>query len=89
MLVNITHNKQKYIADLSNPLDISIPIHPDGINAWGIENLEINPVKSGEWIGDVKMGSPVNFNNIFFKYTRIEGASPISFKINTGTFILS
>lgn len=66
MLVSVTHNKQKYIADLSNPLDISIPIHPDGINAWGIENLEINPVKSGEWIGDVKMGSPVNFNNIFF-----------------------
>ena len=66
MLVSITHNKQKYVANLTNPLDISVPIQPNGLNAWGIGTLQINPVKSGGWTGDVTMGSSVNFNNIFF-----------------------
>tara|TARA_B100002052_G_scaffold297710_1_gene329090 strand:+ start:238 stop:990 length:753 start_codon:yes stop_codon:yes gene_type:complete len=66
MQVNIIHNKQKYVANLTKPLDISIPIQPDGLNAWGADKLQIRPVVSGKWIGDVKMGSSVNFNNIFF-----------------------
>ena len=66
MLVNIIHNKQKYVANLTNPLDISIPIQPNGLNAWGAERMQIKPVTSGKWIGDVERGSPVNFNNIFF-----------------------
>jgi arylformamidase len=66
MRVNITYNKQKYVANLTNPLDISIPIAQNGVNAWGVDNMRINPVNSGDWIGDVEMGSPVNFNNIFF-----------------------
>ena len=66
MLVNIIHNAQKYVANLTHPLDISIPIQPTGINAWDVENMQLNPVKSGEWVGDVTMGSSVNFNTILF-----------------------
>ncbi len=43
-----------------------MPINPDGVNAWGTEKVEVNPVKINDWTGDVKMGSSINFNNIFF-----------------------
>ena len=66
MIVNITHNNQNYLANLLNPIDISIPIKTNGLNAWGTQEFRLNPVKNGEWIGDVKMGSSINFNNIFF-----------------------
>ena len=54
--------------DLSKPLDISIPLSNSDENpiAWYLEKPEIEPVKSGEWIGKVSKGSSTNFNNIFF-----------------------
>jgi hypothetical protein len=54
--------------DLSNPIDISMPLSNTNENpiAWYIEKPAIEPVKFGDWIGKVSEGSSTNFNNIFF-----------------------
>ena len=54
--------------DLSQPLDISIPLTNSDKNpiAWYIEKPTIEPVKFGDWVGKVSEGSSTNFNNIFF-----------------------
>lgn len=55
--------------DLSNPIDISIPLTNTDENpiAWYIEKPVIEPVVFGDWIGKVSEGkSSTNFNNIFF-----------------------
>ncbi|MFK7004725.1 metal-dependent hydrolase [Flavobacterium covae] len=54
--------------DLSNPLDISIPLNNTESNpiAWYLEKPIIEPVRFDNWVGKVSNGSSVNFNNIFF-----------------------
>lgn len=54
--------------DLEKPHDISIPLHadPDNVSAWYVKPPVIEPVVSGDWIGEVKSGGSVNFRNIFF-----------------------
>jgi len=54
--------------DLSNPLDISIPLKASSENpiAWYLKKPIIEPVKEGDWIGKVSEGASVNFNNIAF-----------------------
>lgn len=59
---------QKYTVDLSKPLDISIPLEASGKNpsAWYLDKPTIEPVKMDDWVGSVKKGASVNFNNISF-----------------------
>lgn len=54
--------------DLSDPLDISIPLEASLHNplAWYQEQPVVSPVVMGDWIGSVKKGASVNFNNIQF-----------------------
>ncbi|MBJ04590.1 MAG: metal-dependent hydrolase [Flavobacteriales bacterium] len=66
MITNIKYKNSFYYADLTKPLDISIPIHSEGVSAWGLKQPIIEPVRSKDWVGDTNQGSPVNFNNIFF-----------------------
>jgi kynurenine formamidase len=63
----LIQNKE-FTFDLSQPLDISIPLSNTDKNpiAWYIEKPVIEPVQFGEWIGKVSEGSSTNFNNIFF-----------------------
>jgi kynurenine formamidase len=65
----LQHNRQTFEIDLSEPIDISIPITNTDANpiAWYIEKPTIEPVRFGDWIGKVSEGgSSTNFNNIFF-----------------------
>lgn len=64
MLVTIGN----FNADLSQPIDISIPLSNTDSNpiAWYIDKPVIEPVKMGDWVGKVSEGSSTNFNNIFF-----------------------
>jgi kynurenine formamidase len=65
--MKVTINNQQI--DLSNPLDISIPLTNNEQNpiAWYQNTPEIAPVIMGDWIGKVSEGkSSTNFNNIFF-----------------------
>jgi kynurenine formamidase len=52
--------------DLHKPHDISLPIHETGARAWYVEPLKIEPVRTDEFIGEVRSGGSVNFRNIFF-----------------------
>ena len=59
---------RKINIDFSSPIDISIPLtfSQKKLRAWGIPYPRKDAVKIGDWIGSVKEGGAVNFNNIFF-----------------------
>ncbi|WP_420571899.1 cyclase family protein [Kordia sp.] len=68
MICTIQRKTTKYQIDLSKPLDISIPLRAskDNVNAWYLEEPQISPVRSDDWVGSIKEGGDVNFNNIYF-----------------------
>src|ERR1700741_4763931 len=68
MFLNINHKGKTYKTDLDQPFDVSIPLRAgdENVNAWYVGPVKIEPVKMGDWIGDVKQGGSVNFRNIFF-----------------------
>lgn len=68
MIATIQYNSRKLKIDLSNPLDISIPIR-DGkknVNAWYIGPPKIEPEQFDGDIVSVFKGASVNFNTITF-----------------------
>lgn len=69
MIATLEHLGQTYLADLTKPLDISLPLSSSTENpiAWYQEQPVIAPVVMGDWIGKVSEGeSSTNFNNVFF-----------------------
>ncbi|MBC8753187.1 cyclase family protein [Kordia sp. YSTF-M3] len=68
MICTIQRKTTKHQIDLSKPLDISIPLRAskDNVNAWYLDAPEISPMRTDEWVGSVKEGGDVNFNNIYF-----------------------
>lgn len=68
MIAEIKYNSRKYNIDLSQPLDISIPLRngEDNVSAWYIDPPSIAPVRLDDWVGAVKEGGDVNFNTIKF-----------------------
>jgi len=68
MKATINQNDTKFTVDLSQPIDISLPLTGNGHNpiAWYLEQPVIEPVTLGNWVGKVGQGSSTNFNNIFF-----------------------
>ncbi|MTE26363.1 MULTISPECIES: cyclase family protein [Winogradskyella] len=68
MITTIQYNSRKLKIDLSQPLDISIPIKgsKSNVNAWYIGEPKIEPeVFDGDTIS-VEKGASVNFNTITF-----------------------
>ncbi len=59
-------NGQTYRADLTKPLDISIPLEdrPDQVNCFYAPPMRAEPVVAGDFIGSTAKGGPVNFFNI-------------------------
>lgn len=68
MKATLSHNNATLEVDLSQPLDISIPLTNNDSNpiAWYLDKPVIEPVKMGDWTGKVSEGASTNFNNIFF-----------------------
>jgi len=68
MVAKITHKGKSYNTDLSKPVDISIPLRTgeENVNAWYVSPVKIEPVRMGDWVGDVNQGGSVNFRNITF-----------------------
>ena len=68
MITKITHKGKNYQVDILKPIDISIPLRAgsENVNAWYVSPVKIEPVRMGDWIGDVKQGGSVNFKNISF-----------------------
>jgi arylformamidase len=57
-----------YKADLSRPIDISIPLRSGkkNVNAFFIPDVRIEPFRTGSFVGAVNKGGSCNVNNIFF-----------------------
>ncbi|ULC60099.1 cyclase family protein [Flaviramulus sp. BrNp1-15] len=68
MITTIQYKSRKLQIDLTQPIDISIPLRASksNVNAWYVDAPKIEPVKDGEWIATVKDGACINFNNIYF-----------------------
>ena len=68
MQTTIQLNNKTYQVDLSNPLDISIPLKADKSNltAWYVDAPKFEAVEGDGFIGDVNQGGSVNFRNIIF-----------------------
>ncbi|WP_299684077.1 cyclase family protein [uncultured Dokdonia sp.] len=67
MKATIHHKNQTLSVDLSQPIDISIPLSDtENPLAWYLEKPEITPVRSEDWVGKVSEGGDVNFNTITF-----------------------
>lgn len=65
MLITLQHQKKNFQADLSKPLDISIPLREEAqVNCFYAPLYETAPVIAGDFIGSTKQGGLVNFFNI-------------------------
>lgn len=66
--MKIKLNNRKFKVNISKPIDISLSLSAsiENVNAWYLDPPIIEPVKSGNFIGSVEKGAPVNFNNIYF-----------------------
>lgn len=68
MFASIKHQNKTYEIDLSEPLDISIPMRGDAqnVNAWYLAHPKIEPHTEGGFVGKVSEGASTNFNDIWF-----------------------
>lgn len=57
-----------FSVDLSQPIDISIPLRAGekNVNAFHMPPVKIEPFRIGSFVGDVNAGGSCNVNNIFF-----------------------
>jgi arylformamidase len=68
MKTTIHYHNKNYVIDLDAEIDISLPIQQleDAASAWYCPPADIKPVMTEHFIGSVKKGGAVNFNNISF-----------------------
>jgi arylformamidase len=66
MVVQISHRDTLFLADLTRPIDISIPLKEgaDTVNCFYAPYLEVAPVVMGSFIGSTAQGGVVNFMNV-------------------------
>jgi kynurenine formamidase len=82
MIAEITHRGRTFKVDLSRPIDLSLPLGPEGPRAWHVGPPRIEPVRMGERVFEVRQGAPVNFRDVRFNPhghgTHTEGVGHIS-----------
>ena len=66
MKAEVRIRNKNVLVDLSNGIDISLPMGKAGSKAWHVEDVTIEPVRSGSFVGSIEAGSPVNFMNVSF-----------------------
>lgn len=66
MQIQLQHKTQTYIANLAQPLDISIPLEEGAntVNCFYAPLMETVPVRAGDFVGSTQEGGPVNFLNV-------------------------
>ena len=66
MLITLQHQGKTYQSDLSQAMDISIPLRlgADTVNCFYAPLMEAAPVVAGDFIGSTEKGGPVNFLNL-------------------------
>ncbi|MCC7301731.1 MAG: cyclase family protein [Bacteroidia bacterium] len=68
MKLSVTISGRTFQFDSAAGTDISIPLRAadDNITAWHVSPPRFEPVRMGNWVGDVNHGASVNFRDIFF-----------------------
>jgi len=68
MLITFNIAGVNYKADLSDPIDVSVPIKAgsDRSSAWFVNDVKIDPVRTDTFTGSVEEGGSVNFRDISF-----------------------
>jgi len=93
MKIELTLLGENYSADLSKPLDISIPLSAYGPRAWYVDPLKIEPVRTDQFTGSVAEGGAVNFRDIHFNPhghgTHTESVGHIDHKVTSVNSILN
>lgn len=66
MKATLTQNGKTYLADLADPIDLSIPLRSgtEGVNCFYAPPVEFWPVRTDGFIGSTKEGGALNFFNI-------------------------
>ncbi|MBP7699472.1 MAG: cyclase family protein [Saprospiraceae bacterium] len=66
MVIQFLHRGKSRTADLSKPMDISIPLVAESsqVNCFYAPLFEVSPVVMGSFIGDTQQGGAVNFMNV-------------------------
>lgn len=66
MLIEISHSGTIFVADLAKPIDISLPLVPDGENpnCYFAENVHEETIKVGDFTGSVQEGGSVNYRRL-------------------------
>lgn len=66
MIISLQHKSRRYEADLSEPLDISIPLREGANNpeCYWADAPVFEVIRSGDFIGSVKEGGNVNHHKI-------------------------
>jgi len=66
MKISLSHNGVDYSTDLSQGIDISIPLiaGSDSPNCFWAPHFDAEPVRSGDWVGDTLLGGDVNFKTV-------------------------
>lgn len=68
LTIELTYLNQRYKTDLQTGHDLSIPLEegPGHVSAWYVDPIRMEPVRNGDWVGEVRLGGSVNFRNIYF-----------------------
>jgi arylformamidase len=66
MKISYAHLEKIWEADLSRPIDLSIPMSEEGPRAWYVQAPRITPVMENGFVGSIALGGKVNFFNIQF-----------------------
>ncbi len=68
MQITFIHERRGFRADLSQPIDLSIPLRQglDNPNCFYAPPVDFWPVEAGSFIGSTTRGGPVNFFNVTF-----------------------
>lgn len=66
MKIIINKNNQQWIANLANPLDISLPLKAglETVNCFYTPPVEYSPFQSGDFVGAITAGAAVNFYDV-------------------------
>lgn len=62
MKIQLAYNHNTFVADLNQPIDISISIGQ--VKCFYAPDVKMTPYQSGDFIGSVKKGAPVNFFDV-------------------------
>ena len=65
MIIELVVNNEKRKADLTRPIDLSLTSKiKNSFKAWYVDEIQINVIKNGDFVGSVKQGGSVNFKEL-------------------------